>query len=249
MLWRCGADDDGSSAEESEERRRRRLAKDDSSGEDASGWQRLALGDGIIVSDRVATRYSKHRPMDREAALVLRRAYRACVHWADNLVGEVLGALEADPAAANNTVVVFTSDHGYSLGENNLWQKNTLFEPSTHVPLLITLPPAAFPGTIARVARIAAAPFELVDLLPTLAALARVPLPAVGCANFSDAARLNASGGVVAVPPAGAAGEPLAFSFTQRSTLHRGVRRPRAIGARRGSRSRSRRWPSCSPGS
>ena len=80
VLWRCGADDDGSSADESEERRRRRLAKDDGSGEDASSWQRLALGDGIITSDRVATRYSKHRPMDRGAALVLRRAYRACVH-------------------------------------------------------------------------------------------------------------------------------------------------------------------------
>ena len=61
------------------------------------------------------------------------------------------------------TIVVFHSDHGYHLGEKRLWQKMTLFEESTRVPLIVSVPGNAANGKVCR------RPVELVDLHRTLA--------------------------------------------------------------------------------
>ena len=67
------------------------------------------------------------------------RAYLACVSFVDEQAGKVLDALDASPHA-NNTVIVFVSDHGQHLGEKRHWRKMALWEESTRVPLAIRVP-------------------------------------------------------------------------------------------------------------
>jgi iduronate 2-sulfatase len=82
----------------------------------------------------------------------------------------VLAALD-QLGLAENTIVVFTSDHGYHMGEHGLWQKMSLFEESARVPLLVVAPGNTKPGTVIK------APVSQIDLFPTLAELCAVPAP------------------------------------------------------------------------
>lgn len=66
----------------------------------------------------------------------VRRAYLACISWADYNIGRVLDELEASPYA-DNTIVVLWSDHGYHLGEKMTFRKFTLWEEATKVPFII----------------------------------------------------------------------------------------------------------------
>jgi arylsulfatase A-like enzyme len=71
-----------------------------------------------------------------EAWNKVRRAYLACISWADYNIGRVLDALEASPYAGN-TVVVLWSDHGYALGEKRHFRKFALWEETTRVPFIL----------------------------------------------------------------------------------------------------------------
>ncbi len=99
-----------------------------------------------------------------------RQAYNASISFMDAQVGRVIDALERF-GLADNTIIVFTSDHGYHMGEHGLWQKQSLFEESARVPLLMVAPGVTHP------AGVAAAPVSQVDLFPTLAELCSVPAP------------------------------------------------------------------------
>lgn len=95
------------------------------------------------------------------------QAYLACVTFVDHQVGKVLDALESSPYA-DNTIIFLWTDHGYHLGEKGLFKKVTLWDRSTHVPLMITGPGLPQGQVCNRVV-------SLIDMYPTLLDLCGLP--------------------------------------------------------------------------
>lgn len=95
------------------------------------------------------------------------RAYLASTTFMDSQVGRVLAALD-EIGAAENTLVVVWSDNGWHLGQKDITGKNSLWEPSTRVPLI-------FAGPGARPGGVCSAPVELLDIYPTLIDLCGLP--------------------------------------------------------------------------
>ncbi len=96
------------------------------------------------------------------------QGYLASISFADAQVGRLIDALDRSPHA-RSTIVVLWSDHGMHLGEKQQWEKFTLFEESTRVPLIIVAPGVAEAGTAC------ARPVSLLDLYPTLVELCGLP--------------------------------------------------------------------------
>jgi len=110
---------------------------------------------------------------DQWAPLV--RAYLASVSFVDSQVGRVLEALE-ESGAAERTIVVLWSDHGWHLGEKGLSGKNTVWERSARVPLVFAGPRVAQGAECKRpVELLDIYPTNLVSLFPTLTDLAGLP--------------------------------------------------------------------------
>jgi choline-sulfatase len=93
-----------------------------------------------------------------------RHAYFAAISYVDSNVGKLMRALEAT-SLADNTIIVFTGDHGEMLGERGLWYKMSWFEGSARVPLIISAPHLYEPHRVS-------ASVSLVDILPTLVDMA-----------------------------------------------------------------------------
>lgn len=94
------------------------------------------------------------------------QAYLACITFVDEQVGRVLDALEKS-RFSDNTIVIFTSDHGWQMGEKNFLFKNSPWEESTRIPLVIRDPKS---GTGLEVQH----PVSLIDLYPTLQDLCKL---------------------------------------------------------------------------
>jgi arylsulfatase A-like enzyme len=104
------------------------------------------------------------------------QGYYAAISFMDEQLGRVLDALDAS-GLAENTIIAFLSDHGYQLGAHGLWQKKDLFENSLRTPLIV-----AAPGQLEAGSR-SFTPVELLDLYPTLTALAGLDAPASAVAG------------------------------------------------------------------
>ncbi|RCL71503.1 MAG: DUF4976 domain-containing protein [Flavobacteriales bacterium] len=108
--------------------------------------------------------------LEEELAKEIKEAYYASISFIDAQIGRILNKLK-ESGLHENTIVIFTSDHGYHLGEHGHWQKQTLFENSTRVPLIISVP-----GDRNAPAR-SNSPVELIDLYPTIMDLAKIEIP------------------------------------------------------------------------
>ena len=98
------------------------------------------------------------------------RGYLACISYADAMMGRVLDALAASPYA-DNTIVVFWSDHGYHHGEKGDWGKHTLWERTSNVPFIWAGPGVA-PGVVSDLT------VSLIDMYPTFIEMCGLPEPA-----------------------------------------------------------------------
>jgi len=106
-------------------------------------------------------------PEEKKKEIV--HGYSACVSYVDFLVGELIEELKHQ-GLYENTIIVFTSDHGYKLGEYDRWAKNTLHEKDALVPLLIHYQGQKNGG-------LSQAIVGLVDLYPTIAEMCSLPVP------------------------------------------------------------------------
>lgn len=105
-----------------------------------------------------------------DLARKLKHGYYACVSYTDAQVGKVLGELDR-LGLRSNTIVILWGDHGWKLGEHDAWCKHSNVENDTHAPLIVSAPGLKHAGTRSE------ALVEFVDIYPTLAELAGLPLP------------------------------------------------------------------------
>ncbi|MBJ7284684.1 MAG: sulfatase [Akkermansiaceae bacterium] len=102
--------------------------------------------------------------------------YLAATSYADDQLGRVLAALNANPAVAAKTIIVVWGDHGWHLGDHNgFWAKHSCYEEAARAPLIITAPGMSALGTAGKTCQ---SPVEFVDIFPTLVDLASQPEPA-----------------------------------------------------------------------
>ena len=92
------------------------------------------------------------------------QAYLASTAMTDDLIGQMVGALEKSKYA-DNTIIVLWSDHGFQLGEKERWAKYSLWERATRVNMVWVAPGVTKPGSTCN------KPVNLLDIYPTLASL------------------------------------------------------------------------------
>ena len=105
-------------------------------------------------------------PLEKEKELI--HGYYACVSYTDALIGSVLNTLDS-LGMSRNTIVVLWGDHGWHLGDHDLWNKHTNFEQATRTPMIF-----AVPGQKAQKIHSLS---EFVDIFPTLCDLAGLSIP------------------------------------------------------------------------
>ena len=111
--------------------------------------------------------------IDHQEMMRARAAYFACIDFLDEMLGDMLATLKRD-GLLENTIIVYTSDHGELAGEHGMWWKNSWHEAAARVPWIFQLPEH-------RRGELGGAcldtPVSLADLMPTLAGLAGVDCP------------------------------------------------------------------------
>ncbi|MBB6731233.1 sulfatase-like hydrolase/transferase [Cohnella zeiphila] len=108
---------------------------------------------------------------DEQTIRSVRAIHYGMISFIDDAIGRVMAKLE-ELGLSDNTVILFTSDHGDSMGAHGLIQKhNAFYDTFTHVPLIMAWPGKSLAGIRSP------HPIELVDIMPTILDLAECPIP------------------------------------------------------------------------
>ena len=138
-----------------------------------------AAGDAYDHPMSVAMRRGfRAEAIEHKEMLRARAAYFANVSYLDEVVGDLLLRLDSS-GLLENTVIVYTTDHGELAGEHGVWWKNGWYEGCTRVPLLISLPEQRRSRSEShrRPPEVCRTPVGLTDLFPTLCRLADAAVP------------------------------------------------------------------------
>ncbi|XP_064607791.1 iduronate 2-sulfatase-like [Liolophura sinensis] len=98
-------------------------------------WEDLRRRDDV---KRLNTSFP-YGPVPKHFQLLMRQSYYAATTYMDDLLGQVLSTLD-ELGLANNTIISFIGDHGWSLGEHQEWSKFSNFEVAVRVPLIVYIP-------------------------------------------------------------------------------------------------------------
>jgi len=112
-------------------------------------------------------------PVDPELIREAQIGYYACITHVDHQIGRLLQSL-TESGVMDNTVIIFTSDHGEELGDHYMFRKCRPYEGSCHIPLIISGPKSWIGGKEGQVCHNVV---ELRDLMPTFLDLAHAPVP------------------------------------------------------------------------
>ncbi|MBV7336832.1 sulfatase-like hydrolase/transferase [Chloroflexi bacterium TSY] len=102
-----------------------------------------------------------------------RAGYFACISYLDEVIGDLLLRLES-ANLLENTIIVYTTDHGEMAGEHGTWWKNGWYEACTHIPMMISLPSQRSGD---QPAQRVDTPVRLIDLFPTFCGLSDITAP------------------------------------------------------------------------
>lgn len=130
----------------------------------------LDMGDISQYPEHMQARIAKTQGMGEKRLRFHKAGYLGNVAFVDYCIGQVLDGLE-ELGLAENTIVVYTSDHGEMGGEHGLYQKFCMFEPAVKVPLIVSYPDHLPEG------QVTAALTEYLGLYPTLSDLCELPAP------------------------------------------------------------------------
>ncbi|MEK7413321.1 MAG: sulfatase-like hydrolase/transferase [Planctomycetota bacterium] len=119
----------------------------------------------LTMVNRIQNRYKyRDQGIDRQLLRQIRAAYYGCISFVDYQIGRILQALERR-GELDNTLILFSSDHGELLGEYHCFGKRSMHDASARVPMIARLPGTFAAGAVCR------APTSLVDVAPTVCTL------------------------------------------------------------------------------
>ena len=128
------------------------------------------VGDVSSYPEHIRRRIRGHVSLGADAGRFHRAGYHGCLAFVDTLVGSVYDAL-AELDLIDNTIVVYTSDHGEMDGDHGIFQKFCMFEPSLKVPLIVSYPPEIPAGLVSDSLT------EYIGIYHTVSELAGLPDP------------------------------------------------------------------------
>ncbi|MEO7650412.1 MAG: sulfatase-like hydrolase/transferase [Bryobacteraceae bacterium] len=141
------------------------------------------VGDIAKYPEHVRKAITQYQGMGEERLRTIRAGYLANLRFVDTCIGEVYKTLE-DEKLIDNTIVIYTSDHGEMGGDHGLFQKFVFFEPSVSVPLIVSYPKTIPAGKVSN------ALVEFIGLYPTLAEMGGLKKPeGLDAASFARYAK------------------------------------------------------------